>query len=99
MCAGRSGAHDHGTLERTPPSVIGAGPFCATGQTPGTTAICWASRRRARAFAKRYASLGKVIREAAEAYVQDVRAEQYPTAEHSYNLPEEEISSLGQRNR
>jgi 3-methyl-2-oxobutanoate hydroxymethyltransferase len=72
---------------------IGAGPFCdgqilvlhdALGLTP-----------RSPRLAKRYLELGGMITEAAASYIREVREGSFPSAEHCYEMPEDELRALG----
>jgi 3-methyl-2-oxobutanoate hydroxymethyltransferase len=76
---------------------IGAGPFCdgqilvlhdALGLTP-----------RSPRLAKRYLELGGTITEAAASYIREVREGSFPSAEHCYEMPEEELRALGEDER
>jgi 3-methyl-2-oxobutanoate hydroxymethyltransferase len=81
------------TERLTVPTIgIGAGPFCdgqilvlhdALGLTP------WSPR-----LAKRYLELDGMIAGAAAAYIREVRDGAFPTAEHCYEMPEDELRAL-----
>jgi len=43
-------------------------------------------------FVKRYAELGAEIQSALEAYAADVRSGAFPADEHTYAIPEDELS-------
>jgi 3-methyl-2-oxobutanoate hydroxymethyltransferase len=45
-------------------------------------------------FAKRYAALSKVLREAFREYADDVRERRFPCEEHSFEMDETELRSL-----
>jgi 3-methyl-2-oxobutanoate hydroxymethyltransferase len=49
-----------------------------------------ANRVRIPKFVKQYADLGPQIVKALEAYIADVRAGRFPTAEHTYAMPDDE---------
>jgi 3-methyl-2-oxobutanoate hydroxymethyltransferase len=48
------------------------------------------SRARVPKFVRQYADLGPQIVKALEAYIADVRAGRFPTAEHTYSMPDDE---------
>ena len=52
------------------------------------------TRGRAPKFVKKYADLGPAMRQAFEAYAQDVQAGRYPAAEHAYAMDEQELQRL-----
>jgi 3-methyl-2-oxobutanoate hydroxymethyltransferase len=70
---------------------IGAGPGCDGQVLVWHDLLGLADRRPAR-FVRRYAELGDEIRRALEAYAGDVRAGAFPAEEHTYSIPEEELS-------
>jgi 3-methyl-2-oxobutanoate hydroxymethyltransferase len=43
-------------------------------------------------FVKRYADIGSQIQRALEAYAEDVRSGDFPGAEHTYTIPEDELA-------
>ncbi len=45
-------------------------------------------------FVKRYAEIGDEIRQALEAYVDDVHAERFPEQQHTYAMPAEELTAF-----
>jgi 3-methyl-2-oxobutanoate hydroxymethyltransferase len=45
-------------------------------------------------FVKRYANLSREIRDALEAYANDVRTGAFPEPEHTYAMPEEELAAF-----
>jgi 3-methyl-2-oxobutanoate hydroxymethyltransferase len=49
---------------------------------------------RAPRFAKRYAEVGNEIRAAIERYAGDVRSGAFPTEEHTYAMPEDELDGF-----
>jgi 3-methyl-2-oxobutanoate hydroxymethyltransferase len=65
---------------------IGAGPEC-DGQVLVLADLLGLSDAPAPRFVRRYADLGRVIREAIEAYAADVRAGRYPAPEETYPSP------------
>ena len=72
---------------------IGAGPHC-DGQVLVTYDLLGLFDRFTPSFVKRYADLSSVIRQAAEAYVRDVRAGLFPGKEHTRTMPPEEFAKL-----
>ena len=70
---------------------IGAGPGC-DGQVLVWHDLLGLSDRRPARFVKRYAEVGDEIRRALEAYAGDVRTGAFPAEEHTYSIPEEELS-------
>jgi 3-methyl-2-oxobutanoate hydroxymethyltransferase len=68
---------------------IGAGPSC-DGQVLVYHDLLGLTEGHLPRFVKRYANLSREIRDALEAYVQDVRAGQFPEDQHSYAMPAEE---------
>jgi 3-methyl-2-oxobutanoate hydroxymethyltransferase len=48
-------------------------------------------------FVKRYASLGKMISKAFEAYLQDVKERRFPGPEHTYSMLEGELATLQEK--
>ncbi len=70
---------------------IGAGPGC-DGQVLVWHDLLGLSDRRPARFVKRYAEVGDEIRRALEAYAGDVRTGAFPAEEHTYTIPEEELS-------
>jgi 3-methyl-2-oxobutanoate hydroxymethyltransferase len=43
-------------------------------------------------FVKQYANLAAVIQTAVEAYVEDVRERRFPEEQHTYSMPEDELT-------
>jgi 3-methyl-2-oxobutanoate hydroxymethyltransferase len=76
---------------RIPTIGIGAGPGC-DGQVLVWHDLLGLTEGRAPRFVKRYAHLAKDIRTALAAYSADVRSGAFPTEEHSYGIPEEELA-------
>jgi 3-methyl-2-oxobutanoate hydroxymethyltransferase len=70
---------------------IGAGPGC-DGQVLVWHDLLGLSDRRPARFVRRYAEVGDEIRRALEAYARDVRTGAFPAEEHTYTIPEEELS-------
>ena len=69
---------------------IGAGPDC-DGQVLVWHDLLGLSDRRAARFVKRYAEIGAEIQRALEAYAADVRTGAFPSDEHTYGIPEDEL--------
>ena len=63
---------------------IGAGPHC-DGQVLVSHDLFGLSQGKAPSFVKQYAELGTQIKKAAEAYISDVQAGDFPSEEHSFN--------------
>jgi 3-methyl-2-oxobutanoate hydroxymethyltransferase len=76
---------------RIPAIGIGAGPGC-DGQVLVWHDLLGLTEGRAPRFVKRYAHLAQDIRTALAAYSADVRSGAFPTEEHSYGIPEEELA-------
>jgi 3-methyl-2-oxobutanoate hydroxymethyltransferase len=76
---------------RIPTIGIGAGPGC-DGQVLVWHDLLGLTEGRAPRFVKRYAHLAQDIRTALAAYSADVRSGAFPTEEHSYGIPEEELA-------
>lgn len=72
---------------------IGAGPHC-DGQVLVTQDVLGLFERFTPKFVKRYANLAQTAREALEAFKADVESGAFPGPEHTFHLPEEEISRL-----
>ena len=70
---------------------IGAGPDC-DGQVLVWHDLLGLSDRRPARFVKRYADVGSEIRRALEAYAEDVRSGDFPAPEHTYTIPEDELT-------
>ena len=70
---------------------IGAGPAC-DGQVLVWHDLLGLNDRKPARFVKRYADLGREIQGALEAYAADVRSGAFPTEEHTYAIPEDELS-------
>ncbi|HET7571977.1 MAG TPA: 3-methyl-2-oxobutanoate hydroxymethyltransferase [Gaiellaceae bacterium] len=94
-------------LEAVPPAVaeaatralavptigIGAGAGC-DGQVLVWHDMLGFYEGRAPRFVKRYADLGGAIREALEAYADEVRSGAFPEEQHTYGMPEEERAAF-----
>src|SRR5207253_7794811 len=50
-------------------------------------------------FVKRYANLSREIRDALEAYAEDVRSGAFPEEQHTYEMPAEELEAFEARMR
>jgi 3-methyl-2-oxobutanoate hydroxymethyltransferase len=80
------------TRRLTVPTIgIGAGADC-DGQVLVYHDLLGLTEGHLPRFVKRYASLSLEIREALEAYVQDVRTGAFPEPQHTYGIPEEELA-------
>jgi 3-methyl-2-oxobutanoate hydroxymethyltransferase len=76
----------------TVPTIgIGAGPDC-DGQVLVWHDLLGLSDRRPARFVKRYADLGEQIQGALQAFAADVRDGSFPTEEHTYSIPDEELA-------
>lgn len=78
---------------RIPTIGIGSGPFC-DGQVLVTHDLLGLFDRFTPRFVKRYADLAGTIRQAARAYVQDVRAGQFPGRDQTVTMRPEEFAKL-----
>jgi 3-methyl-2-oxobutanoate hydroxymethyltransferase len=74
---------------RVPTIGIGAGPDC-DGQVLVYHDLLGLTEGHLPRFVKRYANLSREIRDALEAYAEDVRAGTFPGAEHTYEMPADE---------
>jgi 3-methyl-2-oxobutanoate hydroxymethyltransferase len=72
---------------------IGSGPDC-DGQVLVLHDLLGLYDGRAPRFAKRYADIGTKIRAAIERYAADVRSGAFPAEEHTYAMPEDELSGF-----
>jgi 3-methyl-2-oxobutanoate hydroxymethyltransferase len=70
---------------------IGAGVDC-DGQVLVWHDLLGLYEGRAPRFVKQYADLAAQIREALEAYAEDVRTRRFPEEQHTYSMPEEELA-------
>ena len=78
---------------RIPTIGIGSGPFC-DGQVLVTHDLLGLFDRFTPRFVKRYADLAGTIRQAARAYIQDVRAGQFPGPDQTVTMRPEEFAKL-----
>lgn len=83
------------TRLRIPTIGIGSGPFC-DGQVLVTYDLAGLFDRFTPRFVKRYGQAGTVIREAAAAFVQDVKAGAYPGKEHTTSMSADQLAKLRQ---
>jgi len=82
------------TTRLTVPTIgIGSGPHC-DGQVLVTYDVVGLFERFTPRFVKRYAALAQTVREAAAAYVRDVRAGVFPGPEHTTAMTPEESAKL-----
>ncbi|MFP4081872.1 MAG: 3-methyl-2-oxobutanoate hydroxymethyltransferase [Candidatus Aminicenantes bacterium] len=72
---------------------IGAGP-CCDGQILVFHDLAGLSAGYAPKFVKKYLDMNKLIKEAVQDYIDDVRKEKYPGSAHSYHLKPEKIKQL-----
>ena len=87
------------TEELSIPTIgIGAGAAC-DGQVLVWHDLLGLYRGRSARFVKRYAEIGRAIREALETYAADVRARRFPEEQHTYAMPEEELAVFEQATR
>jgi 3-methyl-2-oxobutanoate hydroxymethyltransferase len=85
------------TRELTIPTIgIGAGPDC-DGQVLVYHDLLGLTEGHLPRFVKRYANLSIEIRDALEAYAEEVRAGTFPGEEHTYAMSEEELEVFGRR--
>jgi 3-methyl-2-oxobutanoate hydroxymethyltransferase len=70
---------------------VGSGPEC-DGQVLVLHDLVGLYHGRSARFVKRYAEVGSTIRDALERFAADVRAGAFPEEEHTYSIPEEELS-------
>lgn len=70
---------------------VGSGPDC-DGQVLVLHDLVGLYQGRSARFVKRYADVGSTIRDALERFAADVRAGAFPEEEHTYSIPEEELS-------
>jgi 3-methyl-2-oxobutanoate hydroxymethyltransferase len=72
---------------------IGAGPDC-DGQVLVYHDLLGLTEGHLPRFVKRYANLSREIRDALEAYVQDVRTGAFPEEQHTYAMAEDELALM-----
>jgi len=80
---------------RIPTIGIGSGPWC-DGQVLVTYDLIGLFERFTPKFVKRYADTAGTIREAAMAYIREVRAGTFPGTEHTVSMKPEEFARLKQ---
>ncbi len=83
------------TLE-IPTIGIGAGPGCDGQVQVVHDLLGWVPDFTPK-HAKRYAEIAEIIRDAARRYAEEIRAKQFPTAEHSASLDDAVVRSLKER--
>jgi 3-methyl-2-oxobutanoate hydroxymethyltransferase len=85
------------TSELSIPTIgIGAGPDC-DGQVLVYHDLLGLTEGHLPRFVKRYANLSREIRDALEAYAEEVRTGTFPGEEHTYSMPEEELEGFARR--
>lgn len=72
---------------------IGAGPYC-DGQVLVTYDLLGINNKFKPKFVKQYANLNGQIMQALEAYRQEIKENQFPGPEHSFNMPDEDLKKL-----
>jgi 3-methyl-2-oxobutanoate hydroxymethyltransferase len=78
----------------TVPTIgIGSGKDC-DGQVLVLHDLLGLYQGRSPRFVKRYAELGKAIQDALERFAADVRSASFPGEEHTYAMPEEELTAF-----
>jgi 3-methyl-2-oxobutanoate hydroxymethyltransferase len=77
---------------------IGAGADC-DGQVLVWHDLLGLYQGRTARFVKRYAEIGETIRSALEAYAAEVRERAFPTEEHTYAMPSEELAVFEEATR
>jgi 3-methyl-2-oxobutanoate hydroxymethyltransferase len=76
----------------TVPTIgIGAGADC-DGQVLVWHDLLGLNDRKPARFVKQYAQIGAAIQQALEAYAADVRSGAYPAEEHTYAMPDDELT-------
>jgi len=78
---------------KIPTIGIGSGPHC-DGQVVVTYDLLGLFTRFTPRFVKRYADLSGTIRQAAAAYVNEVKAGRFPSKEHTQTMAPEEFAKL-----
>ncbi|MGH3114947.1 MAG: 3-methyl-2-oxobutanoate hydroxymethyltransferase, partial [Gaiellaceae bacterium] len=76
-----------------PTMGIGSGPAC-DGQVLVLHDVLGLYEGRSPRFAKRYADLATEIRTALERFAGDVRSGAFPTEEHTYAMPDDELAAF-----
>jgi 3-methyl-2-oxobutanoate hydroxymethyltransferase len=72
---------------------IGAGPYC-DGQVLVLHDLLGLSGEHIPKFVKRYARLDSIMAKALSDFKEEVRGEKFPSLEHSYEMPNEELKKL-----
>ncbi len=86
----------HVSRELSIPTIgIGAGADC-DGQVLVWHDLLGLYQGRTARFVKRYAEIGETIREALEAYADDVRERRFPEEQHTYSMPDDELALFEQ---
>jgi 3-methyl-2-oxobutanoate hydroxymethyltransferase len=75
---------------------IGAGPGC-DGQVLVYHDLLGLTEGHLPRFVKRYAGLSREIRDALEAYAEEVRSGVFPEEQHTYSIPEDELADFEAR--
>ncbi len=78
---------------RIPTIGIGSGPHC-DGQVVVTYDLIGLFERFKPKFAKRYANVAQIIRQATAAYIQDVKAGRFPGKDETSSMSPEELAKL-----
>jgi len=78
---------------RIPTLGIGSGPHC-DGQVVVTYDLIGLFDRFRPRFVKRYAEVGRTLQDAAHAFVEDVRAGRFPSAEQTVQMASEELAKF-----
>ncbi|MFC7053664.1 3-methyl-2-oxobutanoate hydroxymethyltransferase [Hansschlegelia quercus] len=78
---------------RVPTIGIGASAEC-DGQILVTEDMMGATFGHVPKFVRKYADVGNVMREAAKAYAEDVRARRFPAEEHLYGVPSPKVAAV-----
>jgi 3-methyl-2-oxobutanoate hydroxymethyltransferase len=78
---------------RVPTIGIGASAEC-DGQILVTEDMMGATFGHVPKFVRKYADVGNVMREAAKAYAEDVRARRFPAEEHLYGVPGPKVAAV-----
>jgi 3-methyl-2-oxobutanoate hydroxymethyltransferase len=86
-------AHEITRRLEIPTIGIGAGPGC-DGQVLVYHDLLGLSEGHLPRFVKRYANLSREIRDALEAYADDVRTGRFPEEAHTYPMPAEELAEF-----
>jgi len=82
------------TAGLTVPTIgIGAGPAC-DGQVLVTHDLLGMFEKFTPKFAKQYANLKTIIDQAVKSYIEDVRTDVFPSAEHSFHMDKETLENF-----